>query len=144
MLSLWNNPFLPEKVKSDSRMSPRSLFDRVFEDTWESTIQGLYQIPKGFGIESKKNEDGSLNVSIDVPGISESDLSIEVIDGMISVSGERKTETSSYKVNRSFSIPEGYDSDKIIAQLNNGVLNLKIEARALPAKEIKKIAITSG
>lgn len=145
MLSLWNNPFLPERSKSDSKMSTKSLFDRIFEDTWGATLQDLYRIPSGIGIESKKNEDGSLSISMDVPGIQEQDLAIEIIDGSISVKGERKTPTSSYSVYKRFSIPEGYDSEKITAELRDGVLTINVANKPLPpAKEIKKIAITSS
>lgn len=144
MLSLWTNPFLPERVKSDSRMSTKSLFDRVFEDTWGATLQDLYRIPSGIGIESKKSEDGSLDVSIDVPGIQESDLIVEVLDGIITVKGERKTATSTHSIQKSFSIPEGYNTDNISAELKNGVLNLKLAANSLPSKEVKRIALTSG
>jgi HSP20 family protein len=144
MLSLWNNPFLPERTQSDSRMSTKSLFDRIFEDTWGATIQDLYRIPAGIGIESKKGEDGSLDVSIDVPGIQESDLIIEVIDGIITVKGERKTSISTHSIQKSFSIPEGYDTENVSAELKNGILSLKLAAKQLPSKEIKRIALTSG
>lgn len=145
MLSLWTNPLLPERSKSDSRMSTKSLFDRIFEDTWGATLQDLYRIPTaGLGMESKKNEDGSLDIVVEIPGIQESDLVIEVADGAINIKGERKTPTSSYSVQKSFSIPEGYDTDNIIAELKNGILNLKLAAKALPTKEIKRIALTSG
>lgn len=144
MLSLWTNPFLPERTQSDSRMSTKSLFDRMFEDTWGATLQDLYRIPTGIGIESRKAEDGSLDVSIDVPGIQESDLIIEVIDGIITVKGEKKTSISTHSIQKSFSIPEGYDTENVSAELKNGVLNLKLAAKQLPSKEIKRIALTSG
>lgn len=144
MLSLWTNPLLPERSKSDSRMSTKSLFDRIFEDTWGATLQDLYRIPAGLGMESKKNEDGSLDIVVDVPGIKEPDLIIEVADGIINIKGERKTATSTYSVAKSFSIPEGYDKDNIIAELKDGVLSIKLASKPLPAKEVKRIALTSG
>src|SRR5574338_110744 len=82
MLSLWN-PFLPEKAQSDSRISPKNYFDRLIEDSFGTMVQDLFHAPiPQWGIDSKKNEDGSLTVSIDVPGIKESDRTIEV-DGSI-------------------------------------------------------------
>lgn len=142
MLSLWNNPLIPEKVKSDSRMSTKSYFDRVFEEAFND----LFHVPSNWniGIESKKNEDGSLSISIDVPGIKEPDLAIEVSDSIITVKGERKTATSSHTVQKSFSIPEGYDTDNITAELKDGILSLKIIGKPLPSKEVKKIPLLSS
>lgn len=96
------------------------------------------------GIDSKKNEDGSLAVSIDVPGIAESDLQIELSEGIITVKGERKTASSSYTLTKSFSVPEGYDAENVVAELKDGVLNLKMSAKQLPTKEVKKIPLLSG
>lgn len=141
MLSLWN-PLIPVKTQSDSKMSVKSYFDRLFEDTFDNAFNDLFQIPTGWGIESKKNEDGSLAVSIDVPGIKESDLSIEIDKNILIVRGERKTATSTYKLNKSISIPEGYDTDQITAELKDGVLSINIIGKPLPpAKEVKKIPI---
>lgn len=141
MLSLWN-PLIPVKTQSDSKMSVKSYFDRLFEDTFDNAFNDLFTIPTGWGIDSKKNEDGSLAVSIDVPGIKESDLSIEIDKNLLIVRGERKTATSTYKLNKSLSIPEGYDTDQITAELKDGVLSINIMGKPLPpAKEVKKIPI---
>jgi HSP20 family molecular chaperone IbpA len=137
MLSIWN-PFVPVKSQADSKISTKTYFDRLFEDTFEIAFQDLFHIPSGFGIESKNNEDGSLGISIDVPGIQESDLVIELIDGLLTVKGERKTSNSSYKLNKSFNIPESYDTENITAQLKDGVLSLNLKEKPLPIKEPKK------
>jgi Molecular chaperone (small heat shock protein) len=143
MLSLWN-PFVPVTSKSDSKMSHKTYFDRLFEDTFHSAFSDLIHIPASMGIDSKNNEDGSLSVSIDVPGISESDLQIELSEGIITVKGERKTASSSYNLTKSFSVPEGYDAENIIAELKDGVLNLKMSAKQLPTKEVKKIPLLTN
>lgn len=145
MLALWN-PFLPvERVKSDSRLSPKSYFDRLFEDTWSAAIHDLSLMPASLGIESQKKEDGSLNVAIDVPGMKESDLTIEIDDNILTVKGQRKTATSSYSVHKSFTIPEGYETENVKAELKDGVLTLNLVGKPLPPpKEVKKIPIVTG
>ena len=75
--------------------------------------------------------------------IAEEDISIEVQDNIVNIKGTRKTATSSYTVNKSFTIPEGYSSDDIKAELINGVLSLTLKGKPLPEKEVKKIPITS-
>ncbi len=144
MLSLWN-PFIPVvRDRSDSRMSTKNYFDRLFEDTFATMTQDLFSGHlTGIGIEQKKNEDGTLAVSIDIPGIKEENITIEVEDNIVHVRGERKTATSSYSVNKSLSVPEGYSSDDIKAELVDGVLTLTLAAKQLPRKEVKKIPITS-
>lgn len=143
MLSLWN-PFIPVvRERSDSRISTKNYFDRLFEDTFSTMTHDLFSVPlAGIGIESKKNEDGSLAVSIDIPGIKEEDITIEVQDNIVGIKGARKTATSSYTVNKSFTIPEGYSSDDIRAELVDGVLSLILVGKPLPQKEVKKIPIT--
>ena len=74
----------------------------------------------------------------DLPGLSDEDVSIEVQDGTLSISGERSAEHESrergwYRVERSFgsfnrslTLPDGVDSDAISAHFDRGVLELRI------------------
>jgi HSP20 family protein len=144
MLSLWN-PFVPVvRANSDSRISTKNYFDRLFEDSFATMTQDLFGGHlAGIGIEQKKNEDGSLSVSIDVPGIKQEDIAIEITDNVVQVKGERKTATSSYAVSKSLTIPEGYSSDDIKAELTDGVLTIILAAKQPVQKEVKKIPITS-
>lgn len=144
MLSLWN-PFVPvARERSDSRISTKNYFDRLFEDTFATMAHDLFPTSWAvMGVESKKNEDGSLAISVDIPGINEEDITIEVQDNIVNIKGTRKTATSSYSVNKSFSIPEGYSSDDIKAELINGVLTLSLIGKPIPQKEVKKIPIIS-
>ncbi len=144
MLTLWD-PFFPVKSKSDSKLSTKSYFDRLFEDTFDSAFHDLFNVRANYGMESKKNEDGSLTLSVDVPGIKESDLVIELSDGVLTIKGERKTATSSYSLHKSLSVPESYDADNMVAELKDGVLSLKLASKPLPpSKEVKKIPILSS
>ena len=74
----------------------------------------------------------------DLPGLRDEDVSIEVQDGTLSISGERSAEHESrergwYRVERSFgsfnrslTLPDGVDSDAISAHFDRGVLELRI------------------
>ena len=145
MLTLWN-PFVPvSRERSDSRMSARNYLDRLFDDAVTSWSRDLFAPNMiGIGIEHKKNEDGSLAVSIDVPGIKEEDIAIEIHGDMITVNGKRKTVASSYSISKSFTIPEGYSSDDVRAELADGVLTLTLIAKQIPEKEVKRIPITTA
>ncbi len=82
--------------------------------------------------------DKSFEFSFDLPGVKKSDLSIEMNDGNITISGERKMENnkngknyhsleSSYgKFSRSFELPTGINENKINAKFTDGILNISI------------------
>jgi HSP20 family protein len=74
----------------------------------------------------------------DLPGLSESDVSIEVRDNALTISGERKREEEKrergwYRVERSFgrfsrslTLPDGVDASAISANFDRGVLEVTI------------------
>ena len=74
----------------------------------------------------------------DLPGLGEDDVSIEIQDNTLTISGERKAEHEErqrgwYRVERSFgrfsrslSLPEGIDPDAVAAQFDKGVLEVRI------------------
>ncbi|MFY0628229.1 MAG: Hsp20/alpha crystallin family protein [Reichenbachiella sp.] len=80
-----------------------------------------------------------------IPGIDKNDLSIDLNDGVLTVSGERKVqnekdernfhsiETSYGSFKRSFQLPDNIDADKVDAKYEAGILNVTI------AKDEKKI-----
>ena len=142
MLTLWN-PLLPLANKSDSKISMKSYFDRLFEDTFYDAIRDVAQIPINLGISQKKNEDGTLSLSIDVPGVEESDLNIELSDNILNIKGERKTNKSNYLIQKSVYIPEEYDTNEVSAELKSGVLYITLNSKPPPIKETKKISIKS-
>ena len=126
MLSLWN-PFYTDVSRSRKKDLLRDMFDTNYH----------------WGAEYKRNDDGSLSVSLDLPGVEEKDISVEVTsDNLLQIRGQRKTATSSYSVNKSFSVPDLYDTDHITAELKNGVLTLTLPTKQT-VKDVKKVAITS-
>lgn len=101
----------------------------------------------------KKNNSPLVNVSeneknfrleVSLPGYSKEDINIDIEEGIITISSEKKEEKSSDKWNRkefyfssfkrSFSLPEGVDVDSIEASFERGILNIDI-----PKKEVKKL-----
>jgi HSP20 family protein len=74
----------------------------------------------------------------DLPGVSEADVSIEVQDGTLTISGERRSEERGegagwYRFERSFggfsrslTLPEGVNAEGIEASFQGGVLEVRI------------------
>lgn len=98
--------------------------------------------------------DADLVLTMDVPGLREEDLSIELIDGYLVVRGERKMpevsdsvslahrERSFGRFERRIRMPDGVDPESITANLDHGVLSLIVPKpeRMRP----KAISIASG
>jgi HSP20 family protein len=82
--------------------------------------------------------DDQLVLKADLPGLDTDDVNIEVKDGVLTVSGERKTEHEErtdgyYRVERSFggfsrsmALPEHVDAARISASFDKGVLEVRI------------------
>ena len=74
----------------------------------------------------------------DLPGMTENDVSIELEDNVLTVSGERKTEHEDkregfYRMERAFgtfsrslTLPKGVDPEGVSAQFDRGVLEVRI------------------
>jgi HSP20 family protein len=77
----------------------------------------------------------------EVPGLRQDDLDIQVENGVLTISGERKTasdapDTRYYlrerrggKFSRSVVLPETADGERVTAELANGILTLRIPTR---------------
>jgi HSP20 family protein len=92
---------------------------------------------------------------VDLPGIEEKDIDIQVEDGTLTLKAERKFEKETKDGNyhrveraygsfeRSFSLPENVDGDNIAAAYNKGVLEVtlpKVEVQA-KAKKVKVVDV---
>ncbi len=100
-------------------------------------------------------DDKEYKVELDVPGLSEADLSIEIKGDMLIIKGQKEEEHESkdkqfYRIERSFgsfqrtlSLPDDANSDAIKASLKEGVLTLSIPRQAQSEQDVKRIEISS-
>ena len=108
--------------------------DRVFDAFFGQTDQARRWIPP---IDLVEAEDHFV-LKADLPGLTEGDVNIEVQDGTLTISGERKAEherrdkgwhrieRSFGSFNRSLTLPDGVDPDRIEASFSDGVLEVRI------------------
>src|ERR1700743_2892111 len=116
MLTIWNQ--LPTLFnRSDRMLSSKDFFDDFINLCFDAFIPG-------FGINSQEDENGNLSIHIDVPGMSDKDLTVELKDNVISIKGERKNKGNYYSLNKSFSINEKYNQETLKAEIKDGVLSL--------------------
>jgi len=96
-------------------------------------------------------EENGVALKAELPGIDKKDISINVKDGVLTLSGERtvenETEERNYyrrertygKFQRLFTLPEGVSAEEITADFKDGVLKVHIPKAAV--EEPKKITI---
>lgn len=82
------------------------------------------------------NDDSELVLTIDVPGMERKDIKVEIQDGVLTVSGERKLEKEEKKENyvrlergygtflRQFTLPEDVNQENVKATCNDGLLRI--------------------
>ena len=94
-------------------------------------------------VDIRENET-EYQIDVEVPAVASDDLSVSVADGVLTVSGERKSvereEGKDERVHRverrygrfvrNFQLPEDADFESIAAESRDGVLYLKIAKRA--------------
>jgi HSP20 family protein len=95
--------------------------------------------------------EGHFVLTADLPGLSEEDVTIEVEDRVLTVSGERKathevTKEGYHRVERAFgtfsrslTLPEGINAEAVEASFDRGVLEIRIPKPEQPKP--RKIAI---
>jgi HSP20 family protein len=111
-------------------------FNRLFNTLLEApqTGQGQRWSPAMDLVEA----DNHFVLKADLPGLTQDDVSIEIQDNTLTLSGERRAEHEArekgwYRVERSFgrfsrslTLPEGVDADAVSAEFHNGVLEVRI------------------
>jgi HSP20 family protein len=119
------------------------LFDRFFEGRAGNGTSRRW-IPAMDLVET----DDSLVLRGDLPGMTEDDVDIEIKDNILTVSGERKSESEQsgegyHRVERAFgsfsrslTLPQGVDAGRVEANFENGVLEVRIPkpAEAKPTR----------
>lgn len=101
--------------------------------------------------------DSAYRIALELPGVAEEDIHLSVEDGVVIVSGEKKTEREEKgeswyfserqfgSFSRSFRLPPDADEAKVEAVLKDGVLTVTIPKRAPSAAEgTKRVNIQRG
>jgi HSP20 family protein len=83
-------------------------------------------------------KDNEYVVRLDLPGVDPKDVQVQAEGNVLSISGERKTEekgqdyreTSYGKFERTVTLPQGVEADKIAARYEHGVLEIRVPVPA--------------
>ncbi|MEA2211056.1 MAG: hypothetical protein QOF83_1004 [Solirubrobacteraceae bacterium] len=129
------------------------LFNTFFDTPNAAQANGGTQrrwIPAMDLVESE----GEFVLRADLPGLTESDVNIELEDNILSISGERKAdeefgkdgyyrfERSYGAFRRSLTLPEGVDPEGVKASFSHGVLEVRVPKPE--ERKPRKVAISVG
>ncbi|MCC9625601.1 Hsp20/alpha crystallin family protein [Thalassospira sp. MA62] len=97
--------------------------------------------------------DSSIELTAELPGVEQDDVDVSVLDGVMTISGEKKftrennegarvVERAYGSFKRSFRLPDTVDADNITASFKNGVLTLTLPKVAEETPQPRKIEVT--
>jgi HSP20 family protein len=141
------------------------LFDDFFADfpRWPSLrrpldIEPLRRLAGGDltpAVDIKEQDNGYL-ISVELPGINDKDIAVEVQDDLLTVRGEKRaereekdkgyhlTERSYGSFMRSFRLPPDADAGQTNATFSKGVLNISVPKNADAQSKVKKIDVKAS
>ena len=87
------------RTKGTTYLSPFEEIERWFNKAWGDPFGMITTVPvvrSGFDVELPRldmyTEGDELVLKVDLPGLKKEDITVEVVDNVLSISGERKTE----------------------------------------------------
>lgn len=135
-----------DRALMDRQAGIPSLFNDILNDFWAPRES---QWMPAVNITERAEE---YVIDLAVPGMEKKDFRVEVDNGLLTVSGERREENKSEgdvytrrefhygSFRRSFTLPDGADGEKTSASYKNGVLTITVgkreEAKRKPKKQI--------
>lgn len=78
-----------------------------------------------FPVDLYEDKDNTY-VRAELPGVSREAISIEMVDGYLNIAASRKQGEETFSLNRSVSIPEAVQADKVTASYQDGVLTVTL------------------
>jgi len=153
---------MPSAFRDDERdpfLSLHRQVNRLFDDVFRSFDSRLPSLGRSaaFGaawpnVEISDNEK-EIKVTAEVPGLEEKDIEVLLDDGVLTLKGEKRSETEDK--DKQFSerfygrferrIPLGYEikDDNVDARFQNGVLTVTLPKSEKAQSQVKRIAIKS-
>lgn len=126
------------------------LFDRLWKDPWAALNQDLPALAEWPAVDIAE-DDQAVTLRVDVPGLDEKDLDIEVSGNLLTIRGSREEEHSDRKHRRrervsgsfvrTLTLPSYVDTAAIGARYDKGVLTLT--APKVPGKGPRRVTVAA-
>jgi HSP20 family protein len=149
-------------VQREERLDPFLALHREVNRLFDDVFRGFDLAP--FGMAGRPSDhagwpnielsetDKEVRVTAELPGLDEKDIDLELTNGVLSIRGEKRTETEDRE--RRFSerfygrferrIPiDDIDEDKVTASFKKGVLTVVLPKSATAQQRVKRIAINA-
>jgi len=142
------------------KWTPKRNMFNVFDDVEKMVNQAFGHSIRGAEVTSQLQPlldvyetDSTIEVSVDLPGVEKKDVEVNVSNGLLTITGERKNtagesiegrvwqETSFGTFKRSFELTDAVVEDKIKAQFKNGVLKISFPKAEEIKPTVRKIAV---
>ncbi|HEV2963414.1 MAG TPA: Hsp20/alpha crystallin family protein [Candidatus Angelobacter sp.] len=129
-----------------------SFFENFTEATGKDQLSAGTFVPPVDVYEDEHN----LVLKLEIPGINEEDLDVQVENNTLTVKGERKFEKEEKEENfhrierrygsflRTFRLPNTIDSDKVEAHYDKGILKISLAKRAEAKPKQIKVGASNG
>ncbi len=145
---------LPATTLERRILSSINEMERMIEDTFQRPFFGMNTQPfrhlfhelGSFGDINPSvdiyEEKGEVVVKAELPGLKREDVSVKLIDNNLIIAGEKKTEDKVEQkdylrlerahgsFNRTLSLPEGIDSERVSANFKDGILEVRVPIKA--------------
>ncbi|HTY12103.1 MAG TPA: Hsp20/alpha crystallin family protein [Bacteroidota bacterium] len=131
--------FKYEPVTFDEIFSPSSQVEWTFPDLFAQL--SLFDRTKNYPFVNVVEDNNGVQVLAEIPGVPKEDVKLQLHDGTLTISGERKSpEKAENRVvlrqeihygtfSRTVQLPESIDTEKISAEYANGVLKVTLPKR---------------
>ncbi len=148
----WNTTSLPDPFDELDRLQEE--MNRLFGLTFRPDNTGIFDRSEVPAVDLIEEADKFL-ILVDLPGLEKQALELTAAPHVLTLRGERtpqkggkngkgrvyREETWEGHFQRTISLPEAADIDKISAELNNGVLRIEIAKKAeLKPRQISVVA----
>jgi HSP20 family molecular chaperone IbpA len=128
--------------------------------TWSVFDSALFEGPEGLARTAKVDVvdgEGKVDIVVDAPGYDKDGIDVSVEDGVLTISGTRKSATDDTTGSvirrerreesfaRSFSLSDSHDAKGVTASLKDGVLTVSVpKVEPKPKAEATRIEVRQG
>lgn len=145
--------------------SPVHQFHREIDRLFEQAFRGFgldLPVSRNLGNGFLKPQldlsatEGEYAISVEIPGIEEKDVTLEIVNDTLTIRGTKKQKTeerdkNDYRIERTYSsfqrilsLPEDVDQSAVKATFKKGVLTVTMPRKALPKSAVRQIEVQSA
>ncbi|MBN2161800.1 MAG: Hsp20/alpha crystallin family protein [Pontiellaceae bacterium] len=145
---------LPDRWRTES--DPFDMLHREINELFDGYYRGFGMRKAGSADFELSEGDDEIRVKIELPGMDENDISIELEEDVLSVRGERRQEKESRKrnyhvseisygtIHRTIPLPARVDQEKAKAKFRRGVLSLTLPKAEDDGTRRRQIPVSTG